>query len=315
MSRMVARVLEQERAIRVVLGADRKTSHLILTWQDIDVLQSIDRALSPLLSLTDILSGESYVTVSAVLPMLQLIEGHILKEDDADTPLTRDLKRRIVTDLVSRYPSDSDVSEMLQLATFLDPRFKCKPFSELVVASIKEAIIKASISPTASAVNPGSSSSASATTYTSSVTSGSFNQSQPGSSGINLDSILPLETQPLPAKRKKKLGTFFKEQEEADQHETSSASVSPEQKCSNEIDKYLSIPKLDFEDDPLLWWKNSFLSFPILASLARKYLCVCATSSASERVFSCSGKIVSPLRSSMKPEKVNMLTFLSKNLN
>ncbi len=146
MSRMVARVLEQEKTIRVVLGADRKTSHLIPTWQDIDVLQSIDRALSPLLSLTDILSGESYVTVSAVLPMIQLIESHILKEDQDDTQLTKGIKRSIIADLVSRYPSNGEMFEMLQLATFLDPRFKCKPFSESIIASVKEAIIQASIS-------------------------------------------------------------------------------------------------------------------------------------------------------------------------
>ena len=36
---MVIRTLEQEKAIRVALSMDRKTSHLIPTWQDTDVLQ------------------------------------------------------------------------------------------------------------------------------------------------------------------------------------------------------------------------------------------------------------------------------------
>ena len=45
-----------------------------------------------------------------------------------------------------------------------------------------------------------------------------------------------------------------------------------------------------------------------------KYLCVCATSYASECVFSCSGKIVTPLRASMNPQKVDMLTFFVKEL-
>ncbi len=70
----------------------RKVSHLVPFWQDMEVLQSINSALSPLSSLTDILSGETYVTVSAVLPMLQLIESSILKEKDDDTQLTKDLK-------------------------------------------------------------------------------------------------------------------------------------------------------------------------------------------------------------------------------
>ena len=92
MSKMVTRVLEQESAIRVVIGADRKQSHLVPTWQDVDVLKSIHSALSPLLSLTDILSGEHNVTVSAVLPMLQLVDGSILKEEENDSQLTRHQK-------------------------------------------------------------------------------------------------------------------------------------------------------------------------------------------------------------------------------
>ena len=44
MSKMVTRVLQQESAIRVVVGADRKQSHLVPTWQDVDVLKSIHSA-------------------------------------------------------------------------------------------------------------------------------------------------------------------------------------------------------------------------------------------------------------------------------
>ena len=53
--KMMARVLEQEREIRQVLSNDRKTAHLIPSWQDIDVLESLNKALSPLAELTDIL--------------------------------------------------------------------------------------------------------------------------------------------------------------------------------------------------------------------------------------------------------------------
>lgn len=55
MSKMVSRILEQKEAIRLVLNPDRSTSHLVPTWQDLDVLQAIDSAISPLSSLTDIL--------------------------------------------------------------------------------------------------------------------------------------------------------------------------------------------------------------------------------------------------------------------
>ena len=72
------RLLEQEEAVRVALSTDRKTTHLLLTWQDIDVLQSIHATLNPLRTLTDLLSGEKYVTVSAVLALVDLGEQTII---------------------------------------------------------------------------------------------------------------------------------------------------------------------------------------------------------------------------------------------
>ncbi|RXN16574.1 zinc finger BED domain-containing 1-like protein [Labeo rohita] len=61
---MVERVLEQERALAKVLSADKKTRSLVLTWQDIEVLEAIQRALRPLQDFTDALSGQEYVTLS-----------------------------------------------------------------------------------------------------------------------------------------------------------------------------------------------------------------------------------------------------------
>ena len=64
---MIERVLEQEQAIRVVISADRKASHLLLSWQDLDVLKAINDALSPLSEFTNVMSGEKYVTISAII--------------------------------------------------------------------------------------------------------------------------------------------------------------------------------------------------------------------------------------------------------
>ena len=35
---MMEQIVEQQEAIRVVLASDRKVSHLIPSWQDLDVL-------------------------------------------------------------------------------------------------------------------------------------------------------------------------------------------------------------------------------------------------------------------------------------
>ena len=68
MQAMVARVLEQEKAVRQVLNNDCKTAHLIAAWQDIEVLESLNKALASLANQTDIISWKDYVTVSCVRP-------------------------------------------------------------------------------------------------------------------------------------------------------------------------------------------------------------------------------------------------------
>ena len=141
MAKMVARIFEQEEAIRTVLSSDRKTSHLVPTWQDIDVLQAVHTALSPLSSLTDILSAESYVTVSAVIPLLHLIEHKFLLEESSDSQLTIDIKSRIKADLKCPYSSlQEDTMILLKTATFLDPRFKSKYLESEEIDVLKEFI-------------------------------------------------------------------------------------------------------------------------------------------------------------------------------
>ncbi len=96
---MVERLLEQMEAVRVVLASDRKSSHLIPTWQDCDVLDSISAALKPLKEMTDALSGEKCVTVSAVKPLLNYITTDILVDKEGDSELTKEMKERVKVDL------------------------------------------------------------------------------------------------------------------------------------------------------------------------------------------------------------------------
>ena len=53
----------------------------------------------------------------------------------------------------------------------------------------------------------------------------------------------------------------------------------------DEFERYLAIP-LEDHVDPLLWWQVRQEEFPILSQIARDYLCIQATSVASEQAFS-----------------------------
>ena len=58
--------------------------------------------------------------------------------------------------------------------------------------------------------------------------------------------------------------------------------------------------------------EESAQQLPVTFKSRGKYLCICAGSAASERLFNNSGNVVTPKRSCLKPYKVNMLVFLAK---
>ena len=139
MEAMVSRLLEQEPAVRAVLGTDRKTSHLISTWQYIDLLESIAKALSPIRDLTDFTSGENHVTVSSILPVLHNLKARVLLPKE-DTTLTKNIKKSVLDDLAGRYESES---QFLSMCTFLDPRFKMEyTCNKEELKKVKESVLQ-----------------------------------------------------------------------------------------------------------------------------------------------------------------------------
>lgn len=129
-------VVEQHKAISQVLSADKKTRHLVPSWQDLDVLESLHVALNPLLEFTDSLSGECYVSVSYLRLMLHLFRTQILKPSEDETRLTKDLKMTVMTYLDEKY-NDQITNELLDVATLVDPRFKVQYINAEHVDAIK----------------------------------------------------------------------------------------------------------------------------------------------------------------------------------
>ena len=84
---------KKKQYVRREHSMDRKSASLNLTWQDKDVLQLMNQVLSKLSELTDILSGENYVTVSSALPMVELLNNTLLKQCADDTDLAASMKK------------------------------------------------------------------------------------------------------------------------------------------------------------------------------------------------------------------------------
>lgn len=82
----------------------------------------------------------------------------------------------------------------------------------------------------------------------------------------------------------------------------------------NEVSHYLS-SNVRNDVNPFKWWNENKDNFPILAKLAKKYLCVSATSVASERLFGNVGNIIIiTAKRTLKPERVGKMVFLKRNL-
>ncbi len=85
------------------------------------------------------------------------------------------------------------------------------------------------------------------------------------------------------------------------------------QQHDDEVTIYLSLPKLDFEYDPFVWWNDHKKRFPILSKLTQIYLPVPATSILSERLFSDAEKLLTAKRTHLNSNLFNRLMFLKKN--
>lgn len=281
---MIGTVLEQSKAFSQVLSEDKKTRHLVPTWKNTDVLESINKALCPLQEFTDALSGESYVGVSYLKPVLHLLRTSTLAETDQDTDLTKEIKSRALHYTEDKY-NDPVTQELLDITSFHDPRFKTDYTSAENVPYIKERV-KIEIEQVAqkkrtcvSTTDPMPQSAA---------------EEEPSTTG----------------KPKQSLGSFFKSKAVP----APSSTLQLEDTIKAELDNYLITPTIDVEQDSLAWWRVHNVNFPQLSKLARKYLCTPGTSSPSERLFSASGNIITCERSCLKPSKVDMLVFPAKNL-
>ncbi|XP_046873195.1 E3 SUMO-protein ligase ZBED1-like [Hypomesus transpacificus] len=269
--KMIERVLEQLPAIRRVLVEDRKHGHLNPTWQDVSVLESINAAIKPVADFTDVLSGERYVTVSSVKPVLELLQGELLSPDPNDTALTANIRQTCKV-LKTKY-SPSEIQNLLTKATILDPRYRSTMEDAEVLDDVKEKLLQELLDMNEEELK------------------------RECASGENCDKAAGVsegsESEP-PATKKKRLCDLLQiRRTQLTSHQTL-ASVPKRVQADAELTKFLQEEAVDASSDPLMWWSDNHSRFPQIAKLAQKYMCICATSTSSERMFSTAGNIVTP---------------------
>lgn len=204
-------------------GSDKKCRHLVPTWQDVEILESVNKAVKPLQDFTDALSGESYVTVSIIKPTLS-IRSSLLKPEDEDTELTKKIKENILHYMTEKY-SDPDKDELLDIASLMDPRFRTTYINPTRVEYIKERAITELLSllPT----EPG--------------TAVPVHQEE--------EEVAAAEPGPV-LKKRRSLSSFFPKKTPAP------SSLSKADRIRTELATYLLISEISEDADPLQWWKK-----------------------------------------------------------
>lgn len=220
------------------------------------------------------------------------------------------MKNTIVQDLQHRYDHQRDI---LSIASFIDPRFKSLPF--LADDSLKDEVHSSVINKLME-IGPMKIKEEPKETTTPPLPSAPMLdqiQTTDDSISSNKEDIDANNNSPQRKKVKQEdLASLFSDVYVVSY--TPATEKSLYEKATENIEIYKSLPPVPFDNDPLQWWKLHDQKVPLLATLARKILCIPATSVASERVFPTAGDIVSSQRACLNPTHVDKLIFLKKNL-
>ena len=291
---MVKRLLYMENEVKQVLVKDRKTAHLVPSWQDTAVLESFNE---PLAELTDIMSGSKYVTASCLSAMLQRLEKQILaiisseseNETESEDLLSNQLRQNILNDLLPRYTSHDDAVLLLNVTSFLDPRFKATFLTRENRVFDGEIENLSDHQSELNCVKNRLSEDCASHMESNQVESNNTATGSEESTTV---------TGPTPAKKKKTvtLGSWLSRHSLESTTDSLPRVTNHKQKISQEIELYAALPCSDYEINPLTWWHDHVLVYPALAYVAKKYLCIQASSSPSERLFSKAGQVITSKR-------------------
>ena len=83
--------------------------------------------------------------------------------------------------------------------------------------------------------------------------------------------------------------------------------------CETELNRYKSIRPIHHRHDPLKWWSTNSVQFPLLSTLALRYLAIPATSASSERLWSRASNIITKSRTQLEGHVVADLIMLKEN--
>ncbi|OCT94090.1 E3 SUMO-protein ligase ZBED1-like [Xenopus laevis] len=288
---MLQRLKEQQFAIAGVLVEDSNNHHLMLEASEWNTIEGLVDLLQPFKQVAEMLSMSKYPTISMIKPLLHMLLNTSLNIKETDLKEISMAKEVIAKVLSSTYQQTPDIDMFLNVATFLDPRYKKLPFlSAFERAQVENRVIEE------------------AKCF---IDKGKENLK-------NEDKVFTISEEP-PMKKmasstppptssiNSMLAEIFCQSGSSEDQEEWHAQV------VEELSNFKSQKVLGLNEDPLKWWSDRLTLFPLLPKVLQKYWCIRPTRVFPERLFSSSANVVNAKRNRLAPAHVDEQIFLYEN--
>ena len=334
---MLERICQQMPAL-VAVATDKELKikikdlrPFLLTFDEQLYVEEMLKILSTFKKASELMSGDKHPTLPMVLPTLQTLKSVLVSE--SETEAFANLKKNMLDDLEKRFQE----RETYEIACMVDPGLKGWICSIMGVDKVKDVLVRiaqtvkteegvtrASIhvkkeksDDTPEPALPMLAEMGESMEMKQEVADDGMERTQRSESEEEAEEVPALkkikkeisETKPSTSFASF-LGDviFIKE-------ETPKAD---DQALKDEVDLFLRevIPgkKALEKGFSLKWWEGKVGCYPNIARVARKYLCVPASSVPTERIWSLAGNIVTKKRAALKSENIDMLIFLNYNM-
>ncbi|XP_063068909.1 dehydrogenase/reductase SDR family member on chromosome X isoform X1 [Engraulis encrasicolus] len=334
---MLRRLRDNQPAVTAVLLEDANNQALLLgaaEWALLDGLLVVLRALRSAADMfcsggtstsgsTSSSSGGPFI--SMLKPVLHMLLSTALRPLDADSAELRDARRAVASALEEAYQAPPHLDMFLKVASFLDPRYKRLPF----LSAGERAQVESRVQEEAAAL------------YQRHAPSQRHGSSSSGHAHLDPRARGCHDDQP-PANKKQALSccatsvdhpdadlepvdTSDPEHADADvanplavifcQSGAGGAETQEEFQAAaeEELSNFKAQKVLGLNEDPLRWWSDRVLLFPMLPRVLQKYWCVQATSVPAQRLFGPAGATLWGRRNRLDPDLVDQQVFLYEN--
>ncbi|XP_048833908.1 E3 SUMO-protein ligase ZBED1-like [Brienomyrus brachyistius] len=289
---MLQRLKEQQFVIASVLMEDSNNHHLMLEATEWSIVEGLVDLLLPFRLVADMMTSCRYPTISMVKPILHMLLNTTLKVKESDLKEVGMVKEVIAKVLSTTFQQTPEIDMFLNVATFLDPRYKKLPFlSPFERSQVETRVIEEGKVLLEKRKED----------YSKSESSLQFSEEPPSKRQV-------METTPSTSNASNLLAIIFCQPGSDENQEEQHAQV------LEELSNFKSQKVLGLNEDPLRWWSDRLALFPTLPKVLQKYWCISATSVLPHRLFSSSGSVLDGKRNRLAPAHVDQQVFLYENM-